>query len=318
MPDPAVIDLPTSKATAPAPGNPASQPAPGPGQPAAQPDTTKSAAASDPAKVQPPGVSADELLKIAGFTTSPEAAREEMERKYTASSAEAKRLNEQMKAVAEHLGQEQKVKLKFAKDGKFLGLEPADDYSPDLPDLKVSFADLSAKEKEAFTENPEKAVNSLIERVLGQAKKAFTRVQPTARNVVEAPSVERQAAALDFVKNRKAMDGTALYADFAADEPVLKSLLNDPTIPEAVRDAYYKAPEIMAELFYQRLSLIKQQHSALTARQEAAKKQKEEEARKAADLGPTGTGKTIITGDARVDAPALRSAIVGSIQSGSK
>jgi hypothetical protein len=283
------------------PGNPQGA-APGAGQPAQTPSTgTTGTPASQPS------VSPEDLKKVLSFQESDGARAERLEKQYAASSSEAKRLKAQHDELIRVLG-EQKVKVEFTKDGKVKSILPGEGYSDNIEDLKLDINSLLSKsEREALTDNPEKVINDLVGRVLDKAKKAFVRVAPTSRNTVEPLSPEREAAVFDFVKGSKfALDGSSSFPDFAQDAEFLKYITSDPTLPEAIREAYYRAPEQMAELFYTNLVFKKSQLSAYAARQADAATKKAAGARDTASLGPEGAGRTVINaGDAAAAARGL-------------
>lgn len=270
--------------------------APGAGQPATeQKQGTSISSATDSTAQQAAETEAD-ILKAARVAPSPAEEVEHLRRSYAASSTEAKRLKAQHDAISNAL-KDQGLKPVFKKTGEFVGLE-VDGKPGEEPSINFSLDDLSKEDKEALSENPAKAIEAITARLLVKAKKAFARPQPTIDTTirVEQLSDERVAQAINFVGTKKDEVGQHIFPDFDKRGAMVKSLMQDPSLPEAVQFAISKHPEIMGELFAERLYGAINRRAAAAKAAEAAKQQQTEAGRKAAEVSPAGAGQAFISG----------------------
>jgi hypothetical protein len=264
----------------------APNPADAGGQPA-------SAAATNPnATGTTPAVKPEDILRAVGFERSPEEERELIKRKYDASTKEALRYKSIHENVSKMLA-EQGVELLVDKDGKFQGLKANDKYSSELPSLKFSFEDLTAKEKELFAEEPEKAFEAVVNRVLNRAQKAFTRVQPTVNEVIDPMTDDKFKSVIEFLATRKdPITGDILHADVATDAELLKMTMQG--LPEDLQKALFKHPDIMLGLLHERVGAAKRRLTSWAERQAKAKAEQESKRATEAQLQPAGAGQAVI------------------------
>jgi len=281
---------------------------PGPGQVAQSGQQTTQQA---PAQAQSPEVKAEDILKLSGFNVSPEEEAERLRREYGASSREAKKLNEQLKAVQKALAEEQGIDLIFDKESKYQGLKANERYSKEAAKLEFSFDELSDKQKQLFQDDPEKAFKEVASMIEARARKALTRVAPTVDKFIEPVSPEKLRGIHDFLASRKdPLTGDAMYPEYAQAAPIMEQLATDPTLPKEVKDAINAHPSVMMELLYGRIVLAKQRAMQVAQKRAEQLKAKELEAQRAAQTSPTGAGSaSIATSDAQATAlKALRDA----------
>ena len=288
MPDP----ISNAGTTAPASGN-AQNSAPATGQPA---QSGQQPAAQVSAQAQPPAISPEQLMAEVLPKRTPEDELSLLRSRYEASSQEGKRVNEQLKALATTL-EEQGLQPVFGKDGKFQGLKATDKYSKDA---SVTLDDelMTAKEKELLTENPEKAIKSVAERVLDRAKKAFVRAIPTVDQAIEPLTQERLDSVHGYLKGVKTSLGNELYPDYDNQKGIINQMVNSPNLPKAVKAAL-SDPESSSFMVQMLLAHTLHTNARLTdavkARAESDK-QKAEANKTGSEVQPTGIGRAEISG----------------------
>lgn len=276
-------ELPTSGTAAPAVGQPA-QAAPAAGQAAQQ-------ATTDGQQAQKPALSVQDILAAARPQRSPEDELELVKQQYGASSAEGKRLAAKLKAIQERLA-EQGIELAETKDGQIAGFKANEKFSKDLAGLNPDELTLTAKEKELLNEDPEKAVKSLVARLDGRYRQAFTRAAPTIEKVVEPVTPEKLQGVHKFLASRKDFDGSPLYAEYEKDAPIVDQLIAD--MPEGVRNAFAGNEALLVQLQHANLTAIRARLEAQAQRKAAAAATKSETAKKEAAVGVQGHGKVVI------------------------
>ena len=239
---------------------------------------------------QAPVVSNEDLLNESRFSLSPEQEIEQLRTQYSASSREGQRLNANMKALTGQL-EKQGISLVTDKQGRFTGIKATDKYSESMPDLSFDISELTAREKEDLADDPQTVLEAVAKRLIAKAHSAFTRVAPTADRIYNDISTERQSGVDAWLADRKGRDGTALYPSFKEDLPILHDQITDPTLPQAVKDAYKAAPELMSELFLNRLMVSRQRLLAWHETEIKKQKKENEDGQTAAGNLPSGNGE---------------------------
>lgn len=271
--------------------------APQPGQAAQAPAAAQAAQSSTQAgqtaaaQAQPPEISVQDILKAAQPTRSPEEELEFVKQQYGASSSEAKKLNEQLKAERAALA-EQGLEPVYDKTGKFQGYKATEKFSKDLPALNLDDVSLTAKEKELLTEDPDKAIKSVISRVGERVAKAYTRAVPTIDKVVDPIAPERIAATHKFLAGMKDVDGELKFANYEKDAPIVDQLISQ--MPEGIRNAFVGNEALLVSLQYANLQHIRSGLSALAQRKTAQHAAKTEGAQREASVQVQGGGKAVI------------------------
>lgn len=276
-------ELPISGTAAPAVGQPA-QAAPAAGQAAQQ-------ATTDGQPAQKPGLSVQDILAAARPQRSPEDELELVKQQYGASSAEGKRLAAKLKVIQERLA-EQGIEIAESKDGQVAGFKANEKFSKDLASLNPDELTLTAKEKELLNEDPEKAVKSLVARLDGRYRQAFTRAAPTIEKVVEPITAEKLQGVHKFLASRKDFDGSPLYPEYEKDAPIIDQLIAD--MPEGVRNAFAGNEAHLVQLQHANLVAIRARLDAQAQRKAALAASKSETAKKEAAVGVQGHGKVVI------------------------
>lgn len=272
------------------------------------------AAGTTSAQAQVPSVKPEDILGAMRFQRSPEEEAERLRTEHAASSREAKRLNEMVKAVQKALAEEQGIDTLFDKEGKLQGFKANERYSKEAADLKISYDELTDKQKQLLADDPEKGFAQVVESVIARAKKAYTRVTPTVDKIIEPLTEDRFKAALDFLGTRKdSLAGEVMYPELGADAPILAQVMNDPSLPKAIKDAAAQHPDIMLELLYAKMALTKQRLTAWAKKKAESQSQQQQQNRTEAEVGPEGSGRTVIAGNG--DAKASFLSVLKSVAS---
>lgn len=272
------------------------------------------AAGTTSAQAQVPSVKPEDILGAMRFQRSPEEEAERLRTEHAASSREAKRLNEMVKAVQKALAEEQGIDTLFDKEGKLQGFKANERYSKEAADLKISYDELTDKQKQLLADDPEKGFAQVVESVIARAKKAYTRVTPTVDKIIEPLTEDRFKAALDFLGTRKdSLAGEVMYPELGADAPILAQVMNDPSLPKAIKDAAAQHPDIMLELLYAKMALTKQRLTAWAKKKAESQSQQQQQNRTEAEVGPEGAGRTVIAGNG--DAKASFLSVLKSVAS---
>lgn len=256
----------------------------------------------------------EDILGAMRFQRSPEEEAERLRTEYAASTKEAQRLNAMMKAVQKALADEQGIDTLFDKEGKLQGFKANERYSKEAADLKISYDELTDKQKQLLADDPEKGFAQVVESVIARAKKAYTRVTPTVDKIIEPLTEDRFKAALDFLGTRKdSLAGEVMYPELGADAPILAQVMNDPSLPKAIKDAAAQHPDIMLELLYAKMALTKQRLTAWAKKKAESQSQQQQQNRTEAEVGPEGAGRTVIAGNG--DAKASFLSVLKSVAS---
>ena len=270
-------------------GNNGNAQAPVEAQPAATAANAQAAAAS-PAQAQPSGPTPDDLVKAGSFEQSPQETAEIWQKKYAASSTEAKRFQSALEA----LRKEQGVKPVFDSKGNFKGFEAEDGFEHKAPEVKLpKFSDLSEKDKARLEDDPEGFFEDLNSRVADKLSKAFVRAKPTvdAAQKVEELSDADRSVALDLIGAAKLPNGEPKYDNFdSLIRPTVDRLMRDPSLPDAIRAATAKEPAKMAQLFASHAALNALNWSKYAQKTEATKQSQQKANQAASQQLPSGQG----------------------------
>jgi len=256
-------------------------------QPESGQETTEQG--QEQSKDKAPAFTSEDLMNEARFSMSPAQEVEQLRTQISASSREGQRLKGNEKTLAKHL-EKQGLALVLDNEGRFTGIKATEKYQATLPDISLSFSDLSPRQQDALADDPEKAFNAIAKQIAATAQEKIIRVLPTTDKVINDLSPERRSGVESWLTGRKGRDGEALYPEIGEDMPILRDQLNDPTLPQAIKDAYNSSPELMTELFLNRLMIAKQR---LQSWHEAKQKQAAEAelaAKNSAGNFPAGEG----------------------------
>jgi len=253
---------------------------------------TKGAEEGKPAKAQvtPPDPSEDEIFNRMGFSESPEQKSQRLEREYSASSKEVRRVNQFNTSLLDML-KSQHVEVAM-EDGVPVGLVMGEGYSKG-GNLSVKFEDLASNEQALFENNPQAAVDLILDR----ARKGLTRVAPTLDRAPVSLSSEREAAAISHVLNMVEVDGEKRHPNFDKNLPFIKRLLSAPNAPKALREFIAQEPEMALELLDLRVDAEKNFLKSQAQKALTEKEKKAEEARQTLSPGPAGGGTPGMAGN---------------------
>ena len=227
------------------PGTGEGEPAPGTGEGGdGKGEGTKPA---DPPKgegtAQEPEIKDEDLESALGFGETPEQKSARLEREYSASTKEALRL----KKVADGLGellQSQAIEVVTDEEGVPIGLAPGKGFLKGNGDIAVNFKALSEDEQALFDNDPQKAIDLVLDR----AKSGLIKVAPTVESAIKPLSPERITAAIEHVKGMTDAAGEPLLATFEQDLPLVDRMLKAPNAPKALKDLHKAEPELAYEL----------------------------------------------------------------------
>lgn len=253
---------------------------------------TPGAEEGKPAKAQvtPTEPTEEQIFSRLGFSESPEQKAQRLEREYSASSKEAKRLNQANTKLMDFL-KAQHVEVAM-EDGVPVGLVMGEGYSKNSG-LTVKFDDLASNEQALFENNPQAAVDLILDR----ARKGLTRVAPTLDRAPVSLSAEREAAAISHVLNMVEMDGEKRHPNFDKNLPFIKRLLSAPNAPKALREFIAQEPEMALELLDLRVDAEKNFLKSQAQKALTEKEKKAEEARQTLSPGPAGGGTPGMAGN---------------------
>jgi myosin heavy subunit len=229
-----------------------------------------------PAKAQDPAVvSDDDLMAALNPEESPEAKAKRLERDYSASSAEAKRLNGEQKAIKAAL-ESQGLKLSI-KDGR-IDLVPTDKYSDKPAKLEFKVKDLSAEQVEALESGDVSEIEAKVLSKLAE-KAVSTLVRPVPTREKEAPTLseEKKAAVYEQLASIKDEFDMPKHENLTENKKHIEAFINHPARDQALRDAFAAAPEVMAALVNSHINAVKQGvlKRAAAAKEALDKKQKQ-------------------------------------------
>lgn len=277
--------------TAPTPSQ--ADPSAAAGQAAAAPQTTT----QQPQAETAPKLDAKSLLEASRFELSPAEKLAKLERDYSASSSEARRLKGVSDALTKALN-EQGLKPEFDAKGNFKGLSPDDKYEHEVPKVRFpKLSDLSKSERDLFSEDPEKALEAYQARVGESLKAAFVRAKATIDpqpKLPDPPDAARIKSTVDFVVGLKLPNGADRYENGRDIAPVLEQELMNPSLSESFRELLAKDPNTAIGLMADRLQLSVYRMKANGAQQTQQTQQKTAEAQRVASLQPNGEGRVII------------------------
>jgi len=275
----------------PAGGNPEQGTAQGQGAAQGAQNTQQSAA-----NAQPTEPTAEQIAAALRPQRTPAEDAEFFKRQYDASSREGQRLDKLVKTLHKTLLDEQGIELIVdPTDKTFKGFKATEKYSPEAANLKFTFDDLTTKEKELFSDDPQKAFEVASNRLLEKAKKAFTRIAPTVEKVVEPLTEARLSATHEFLAGRTdPVTGDKLYEDYDKVKPFIASVLNDPDYPKELLDAVAENPTAVLPYIYSHIQTVRQRLSKAAQKAQAAVSQKTQQGHQAAAVQPTGSGMAVI------------------------
>lgn len=237
---------------------------------------------------QAPEIKDDELEKALGFSESPEEKVQRLERDYGASSAEAKRLNGEKKAIADAL-KDQGLKLSI-KDGK-VDFIPTDKYNDGaVSAFSVKVDKLSQEEQDILAAGDLGEIQKVINRIVDEVKSKAVRAAPTRDKEPAELSDERRDSVFKQMKEATDTLGEPKYQGFEKNIPLILRQISDPALPESVKEAFKQNPEFMAELLNARVQVIRLKLAEQAMKAAAEKTKKEEEARKAAEAKVESNG----------------------------
>lgn len=238
----------TQPISTPAPQTVASPAAPAPVQASATPATTtvptvQNAASSGQAE---PAISDDQLLAAVGPVESPVQKASRLEREYSASSKEARRLSDYVKKVKESL-EEQGISITEDDQKLPAGLLPTKKYSKEMGSLDIKFDELPENVRDLADADKQKFVNTIVERV----KRAMTKVIPTTEQApLPAVSPELHEATISYLAEAKRETGDLQFPGLTNNRKLVEQALNAPTTAQSVRDFYRHDPAAAIEYLH--------------------------------------------------------------------
>lgn len=238
----------------------------------------------------PTGPTEDQLLSGLGGKESLEQENARLRRDHGASRDEGVRLNKANEALQGLLKAQD---LEVVLDGNQIpkALIPSKEYNDGkATEFGMKFTDLTEDQQKRAETDPQ----SLIDLVVGRAKKTLIRANPTTLTAVDAISPEREAAIIEHVSSEMFDDGKTLkHPELKVNLPVIKKFIDMPT-NEALRDFYNQQPDLALALLDDRLEMVKSfwKASANTAADAAATKKTEADSTPVP--GPAGGGEAII------------------------
>jgi len=265
----------------PAPQTPASPATPAPVQASVTTETPATPATPAPVKNEQaePAIDDATLLNVAGISETPIQKTSRLEREYSASSKEARRLAESVKRLNEILDEQGLV---VTQDEQKLpsGLFATKKYSKDVGELAVKFSDLPEATQELFATEPQKAIDMVVDK----AKKALIRVMPTTDQLpVNAISPERHETALAYLNDAKWETGDVRFPGMDTNRKLIEQMIDAPTTSKGLKDFYNQEPELALSLLHLQL-----EHARSHIREQVKKTAEVVEAKKkAAELNPT-------------------------------
>ena len=247
-----------------------SQPLPAPvADPAVvKPATTATPTSPAPAQSGPSEtvISDEQLLNAVGIAEKPEMKISRLEKERAAEGKENRRLTEYFKKAKELL-EEQGVSIVEDDQKLPAGLLPTKKYTKDVGELNVQFKDLPEKTQELFVENPQKAIDFLMDK----AKRSLTKVIPTTEQApIPSVSPEKHEEMLSFLAEAKCETGDLQFPGLAKNRRIIEKVLNAPNADKDILDFYRQAPSKALEFLHLRFEhaksyILKQQAKAVQA-----------------------------------------------------
>lgn len=244
-------------------------------------------------EAQAPVVSDEDLESALSPEESPAEKAARLERDYSASSKEAKRLNGERKALESALAG-QGLKL-IVKDGK-ADLIATEKYSSDGKpfEANISLKDISVSDLESLESGDiaeiQKVFDKLAGRIVEDANRKLVRAAPTREKEAPVLSEERKATAFSHLAEAKDEFDMPKHENFEQNSKHIEAFINNPARPQVIRDAFAEAPELVAALVNSYINGVREGVIKRGEAAKAAKEQKEKEAREKAGAGITDEG----------------------------
>jgi len=256
--------------------------APDGGKDASGGESGKKADGQPSGKEKADGLSDEDIEKALSPTESPEEKAARLERDYSASSKEAQRLNGEKKAIAKALD-DQGLKL-VVKDGK-AELIPTGKYSADGKPFEVKISKMSTEDQEALESGDLSEIQKVIDKVVDDARSKLVRPAPTREKEPSSISDEKVEAVFGSLAEAKDELDVPKHPNFKENEKHIRSFINNSARPQALRDAFAEAPEVIAALVNSHINAVKE---GLRNRAEAVKAASEKKAKEARDKAGRG------------------------------
>ena len=290
--------------------------APAGGQAGDQPDGDQASSQQPPegqTAANQPEVSDEELTGMLDqeLGIAPEETLEQLRRNHAASSKEAKRLKATIDGLQEQL-RGQGVEAVFKRDGTLAGLKAiavgGNGEALTAP-AAPTYDSLSATERDLFVQDAQKAIELIWEKSQTSFEKHFAKPGPTVQEVLEPPSPEQKTAVVEKLSKTVARDGDARYPDFEKSLPQIEAMLDK--MPDAMKDAYYKQPDVMLGLLHDKVTVAKQRLLNWARKQQTNADGVSARNQQAAGVGPEGQGGVAV-GDISGASSKMASAIARS------
>jgi hypothetical protein len=236
----------------------------------------------------------DDLEKALSPVEAPEEKAARLERDYSASSKEAQRLNGEKKAIAKAL-EDQGLKL-VVKDGK-ADLIPTGKYSADGKPFEVKISKMSAEDQEALESGDLSEIQKVIDKVVDDARNKLVRPAPTREKEPSLISEEKVEAVFNSLAEAKDELDVSKHLNFKENEKHIRSFINNSARPQALRDAFAEAPEVIAALVNSHINAVKEGLRNRAEAVKAANEKKAKEARSSAGRGVEDEGTVSQNGD---------------------
>lgn len=233
-------------------------------------------------KGKAPAVSDEDLEKALSPTESPEEKAARLERDYSASSKEAQRLNGEKKAISSALA-EQGLKL-IVKDGK-VDLIPTEKYSADSKPFNVKISELPVKDQEALESGDLSEIQKVFDKVVEDARSKLVRPAPTREKEPFSISEEKVSSVFESLADAKDELDVPKNPNFKENEKHIRSFINNSARPQALRDAFAAAPDVVASLVNSHINAVKEGLRTRADAVKAAADKKAKDAREKAGRG---------------------------------
>ena len=245
----------------------------------------------DPAQAKDTVVTDDEIIKNLGFGETPEVKAQRLERDYKASSKEAIRLATREKSIMDKL-EAQGIKLSISEDGKEVELFPTKGYkeSGKADAVKIDVKKLDDEDVVSLESGDLTEIQKVVDKIIEKTKTALVRPLPTSDEPVQKLSDERVDLILSEMKDAVDLNGSKSFPGIDKNVPFIKHMLNDETIPKAMRDAFHKHPREMSRWMNAVVMLEKGKLAAAQKKAVATSQQKKDNGRLVSDLGVDSGG----------------------------
>lgn len=242
----------------------------------------------EPPQGQAPEITDDDIAGALNPEESADAKVERLERDYSASSKEAKRLKNESKALNEAL-ESQGLKV-VIKDGK-ASLVATEKYSDQAASFDADLSKLSTADQEALESGDLEQVSGVVGKLIEKAKEAYVRAQPNLDREPISISDEKKSAVFESMAAAVDVNDQPKHENFSQNQKHIEGIINNSAVNESVREAFAAAPEFMSEVLNNHINAIRSKLEKGRAAKQQGVKDKEKEAEKSTATNVQDTGK---------------------------